>query len=111
MKNENYLEKIPVRASSLSWNADEKGIVTIEKENTGIINRVFQRLIKKPKITYIHLDDLGSFVWLLTDGEKSIFDFASPVKEKFGEKAEPLFERLARYFQILEGYSFIEWKN
>ena len=27
--------------------------------------------------------------------------------EHFGEKAEPLYERLSQYFQILENYKFI----
>jgi len=33
------------------------------------------------------------------------------VREKFGETAEPLYERLAKYFQILDSYGFIGWKE
>ena len=29
--------------------------------------------------------------------------------EKFGEEAHPLYERLARYFQIMDSYHFISW--
>ena len=32
------------------------------------------------------------------------------VEKQFGEKANPLYERLARYFQILESYRFITFK-
>jgi len=35
-----------------------------------------------------------------------ISEYGEPFKEKFGESAEPLYERLARYFQILETYGF-----
>ena len=31
------------------------------------------------------------------------------VEERFGQQAHPLYERLARYFQILDSYRFIEW--
>ena len=46
----------------------------------------------------------------VTDGEKDIIALGVIVKEHFGEKAEPLYERLAKYFQILDSYSFLEWK-
>lgn len=112
MKNDkNYLDKKPKKAENLGWSEDEKGIVTLEKENTGAMNRIFQKLLKKPKTSYIHLDELGSYIWALIDGEKKISDFGEPVKEKFGDKAEPLYERLARYFQILDSYGFVEWEE
>ena len=53
---------------------------------------------------------MGSFVWPLMDGKKDITAIGVEVKEHFGEKAEPLYERRARYFQILDSYHFIQWK-
>ncbi len=106
----NYLEKIPVRPERIGWSADEKGIVTLEIENKGAFNRIAQKLFKKPKISYIHLDENGSFVWQQIDGARSISDIAPAVKERFGEAAEPLYERLAKFFQILDSYGFINWK-
>ena len=105
--SENYLEKKPFRNLKYNWTTDEKGIVTIEVENKGIFNKLAQKLLKKPPVTYVHLDENGSFVWPLLDGEKTIVEIGVLVKEKFGEKAEPLYERLAKYFQILEIYNFI----
>ena len=109
--SENYLERRPVRPQRMKWSVDEDGIVTLDIENTGFYNRVAQKLFKKPKVSHIHLDKLGSFVWPLIDGEKDIVALGVLVKEQFGEEAEPLYERLAKYFQILESYSFIEWKE
>lgn len=109
-KAENYLEKKPVRKADIDWSLDENGIVTLHLENKGAMNRIAQKLLKKPKVSHIHLDEIGSFVWPLLDGEKDILALGEPVKEHFGEKAEPLYERLAKYFQILESYNFIELK-
>lgn len=109
--SQNYLEKIPVRSEKLTWSADEKGAVTLDIENKGIANRIAQKLLKKPKISHIYLDEMGSFIWPLIDGEESIMDIGVPVEEHFGEKAHPLYERLAKYFQILESYGFIVWKD
>lgn len=108
--SENYLERRPIRPERIKWSVDEEGSVTLDIENTGFFNRVAQKLFKKPKVSHVHLDKLGSFVWLLIDGEKDIVALGVLVKERFGQKAEPLYERLAKYFQILESYSFVEWK-
>ncbi len=110
VNSENYLTRIPKRAEHIVWSTDEQGIVTLEIENTGAMNTIAQKLFKKPRISYIHLDENGSFVWPLIDGEKDIVTLGEFVKEKFGEKAEPLYPRLAQYFQILDSYGFVEWK-
>ena len=107
----NYLEGIPLRHPDINWSKDDEGIVTLEIENTGFMNRVAQKLFKKPKISYVHLDEMGSFVWSVMDGKKDLIKIGEEVKEHFGEKAEPLYERLAKYFQILESYHFIQWTN
>ena len=70
-----------------------------------------QKFFKKPKISYVHLDEMGSFVWPLIDGEMDIIELGKKVEEHFGEKANPLYERLAKYFQILESYNFIIWNK
>ena len=108
--SQNYLEKIPIRPERIQWSADEKGIVTLDIENTGFFNQAAQKLLKKPKVSHIHLDEMGSFVWPLLDGEKNIIELGKLVEAQFGEKANPLYERLAKYFQILDSYDFIEWK-
>ena len=108
--SQNYLEKIPVRPEHINWTTDEDGIVTLNIENTGVFNRIAQKLFKKPKVSYVHLDEVGSFVWPLLDGEKNIIELGKDVQARFGEKANPLYERLAKYFQILDSYQFIEWK-
>lgn len=108
-KNEtNYLDKIPVHPD-IPWKTDENGIVTLEIENKGAMNRVAQKLFKKPKISYIHLDKTGSFVWSLIDGKRSIADLAKDVDAHFGEEAHPLYERLVQFFRVLDSYKFINW--
>ncbi len=109
-ENENYLERCPMRPAQLKWSSDKKGLVTLHIENTGFFNRMAQKFLGKPKVSYIHLDKIGSFVWPLMDGEKDIVVLGQLVKEHFGDEAEPLYERLAKYFQILDSYSFILWK-
>lgn len=109
-KIENFLDKIPLRKPDLKWSCDDNGIVTLEVENKGIANRIAQKLIKKPKISYIHLDNIGSFIWNTINGERDLTEIGILLENQFGEKANPLYERLAQYFRILENYGFIIWK-
>jgi len=115
MKNkkqpENYLEFIPIRNSEISYTSDENGLVTLEKINKGLFNKIAQKIFKKPKISYIHMEEIGSFIWLNIDGEKDIEAIGKYVSEHFGDKAEPLYERLSKYVQIMESYGFIKFEN
>ena len=105
---ENYLDNKPVRGEHINWSKDDEGMVTLEIENKGLVNKLAQKLLKKPRISYIHLDEMGSFIWPLLDGEKDITALGTDVEEKFGENAHPLYERLAKYVQILESYGFVK---
>ncbi len=108
--DKNYLDKIPVRKEGLEWTTDEEGKVTLHVVNKGVLNTVAQKLFKKPRITYVHLDENGSFIWPLLDGEKDITALGPIVKEHFGEAAEPLYPRLAKFIQILASYGFVTFK-
>lgn len=107
-ETQNYLELIPSHKGEIAWNVDDAGLVTLELENKGVFNRIAQRLFKKPRVSFIHLDETGSFVWKSIDGKTSISEIGEKMHERFGEAAEPLYERLARYMKLLESYGFAE---
>ncbi len=106
----NYLEKIPLRNDALKWQTDDEDKIVLLIENIGFFNHMAQKLFKKPPVTYVHLDDMGSFVWPLIDGERNIIELGKAVDKHFGDNAKPLYERLAKFFQILDSYKFIKWK-
>jgi len=108
--NKNYLDRVPIKNDSINWSGDNDGLITLEIENKGVFNRIAQKLFKRPKISYIHLDENGSFVWPLIDGERDVAAIGKLVDEHFGEKAHPLYERLVKFFQILDSYGFITFK-
>lgn len=110
-KSENYLERIPVQTKGLTWTLDDDGRITFHIENKGMWNRIAQKILKKPKISHIHLDEMGSFLFAQLDGQRNLIVLGGLLREAFGEKAEPLYERLSQYFQILESYHFIEWSR
>lgn len=108
--SQNYLELRPCSLEGLNWSVDKKGLVTLYIENTGFFNRLAQKFFNKPKTSQIHLDTFGSFIWPMLDGKTTIIELGEKVEEHFGDKSKPLYERLAKFFQILESYHFIEMK-
>ena len=106
---ENYLDNIPVKNESIRF-TESDGIVTLEIDNKGFFNRIAQKLFKKPKISYVHLDELGSFIWKQIDGKKDVTAISELVEKEFGEKAHPLYERLSQYCNVLSSYNFINLK-
>ncbi len=110
MKNksqENFLEKIPCHRADVKWSQDENNLITLQMENRGVANLLAQKLLKKPRVSFIHLEEFGSFVWTAIDGKRDILAIGELVHENFGEKAEPLYERLVTYIKTLESNGFI----
>ena len=96
---DNYLDFVPVISDKHKWEADEEGNVTIFIENKGIFNWLAQKLLKKPKVSQLHLERFGSYIFPLIDGKASIYEIGQKVGERFGDEAEPLYPRLTEYFK------------
>ncbi|MBE5922499.1 MAG: PqqD family protein [Lachnospiraceae bacterium] len=104
---ENYMDYIPTCNPLYTWDADEKGIVTVHVVNKGFYNLLAQKFFKRPRISHIKLDIYGSYVWQQMDSKRTVFEISKLVGERFGEDAEPLIPRLVKYFQILYDNKFI----
>lgn len=105
---ENYLDFIFYKNEDIIYSKDDNGNVTIDIINKGLFNLIARKLFNRPKITHIHLDDMGSFIWSYIDGKNTVYDIGKKVGEHFGESAEPLYERLVMYVRMLESYGFVE---
>ncbi|MGN0636788.1 MAG: PqqD family protein [Huintestinicola sp.] len=107
MKKRITPDNIPLPAKDLCTECSSSGSVTILMHNNGIFDRIVQKLFGRPKISRIHLDETGSFVWSCIDGS-SITEIGSKVKERFGSEAEPLYPRLILFFTLLRDCGFVE---
>lgn len=103
----NYLDFTPVHNEAYQYKVAEDGKVTIFVENKGFFNKIAQMFFKRPRISQIHLDDFGNFIWPYIDGKHTVLDISVVVKERFGDAAEPLYPRLVQYMNNLEMYGFI----
>ncbi len=107
----NFLDYIPKRNTRFPWRENADGNVEIERKNRGLFNRIAQICFRKPKVSRIELDAFGSFIWKQIDGERDVYRIGKLVKMEFGEKAEPLYERLTEFLHILRSNDFILYVN
>lgn len=106
-KQDNFLELIPVIKEGQDWKIKEDGCVQILIPREGLVDKLVRLFVKTPKVMKIDLDDVGSYVWKSIDGKRNIGEIGDILKAEFGEKAEPLYERLGTYINILRNNKFI----
>jgi len=97
----NLLNLIPVQ--KIKCEIQEDGLVVLLKPkyfNPFLAKHLLPRM-KQPYYK-IKLDDIGSFFWLNCDGTRTVLEIAELHKENFGEKVEPLYERIAHFIASLE---------
>lgn len=106
----NLLALVPVHR--MDWNKDEDGLITILKPKfmSSFFRKYLIPRMKRPHYK-VKLDKKGSFIWNHIDGERNVQDIANFFLKKFGEEIEPLYDRLAAFFQQLERSGFITFKN
>lgn len=110
-QKENYLDYIPRPNVLFDTRRNGEEHIEVKVHNKGVINKIAQILFKKPQYSYIELEDFGTFVWEHMDGKRSVYEIGALVKERFGEKADPLYPRLAQYMKTLHNHHFIVYEN
>ena len=91
----------------------------IEKEN--IVYLIFHHdrriekfvswLTNKPKVTDIELDKLGTNVWKLINGERTVYDIGQCLSESYGKECESVYDRLIMYLRYLNKKGWIKFRS
>lgn len=110
-EKENFLDYIPRHNSLYEYRENKDGMIEIMVENKGFFHRLAQLIAKKPKVSYIELAGMGSFIWKQMDGKKTIYEIGQELKKEYKEEAEPLYERLCQYIRLLHNQHYIVYQN
>ena len=107
----NYLDFVPVKNPDISWSKDASGMIVLQVTRKGFFDKIAQRFFKVPSTSNIKLDKHGSFIWDCIDDEKSVYAISEEVKSHFGKSANPLYDRLVAFINILDDNKFITLKK
>jgi len=59
----------------------------------------------------IHLDEIGSAVWLEIDGQKTVAGIIEKTEDRFKEKTDPVTERVTKFVSQLYAQRYISFKQ
>ena len=80
---------------SINYKIDDNGIVTVLEKQDHNIQKFFRKLrFKIPLYKEITLDEISSEVFTQIDGIKTVKEIGEYLEVKFGDKVNPLYERL-----------------
>jgi hypothetical protein len=113
-KQKQRTEKIPPNIlimkprHAVKWERNEQGLVTL------LVPRLTNRIMIKYLLPHlkerdfkIKLDEFGSCVWQQIDNRRTVMQIAGNLKEQFGERVEPVYERLGLFINLLARRKFI----
>jgi len=106
----NLLDLIPVKTVEWEKNGDGTIFLKVPKVKSPFFQQVIAFLGKSPYYK-VQLDEFGSHVWENCNGEYRVEQIAENLRQKFGEKVEPVYERLGAFVKVLASQKFIVYKG
>jgi hypothetical protein len=110
LKNINLLDLVPIHA--VEWGKNIDGTVFLRKPK--VKSRFLKTVLKKLGLRThykIHLDEFGSHVWKACDGTCSVYQIGENLKATYGEKIEPVYERLGQFIKTLASQQCLVYKD
>ena len=104
-KEDNFLLYTPHRKHTEYEVKNGKAILVFHHDK--VIERFIRWLVKKPTISDVELDEIGTFVWQAIDGKRNIYDISKDMVSKFGAKIDNADERLIMYIRYLNRKGWI----
>lgn len=77
------------------------GSVFLVFHHDKLIEKFLRWIVKKPYVSDIKLDDIGTFIWQNINGKNTVYEIGQIMKKNYGNKCEPLYERLTMYLGYL----------
>ena len=106
----NFFELVPRQRRQFEELNDGTVDVLMPRYGENAISRVLRSVLNNRPVR-VHLDDVGTTVWHLCDGRRSVEDIGRSLEGRFGERLEPLYDRLAQFIDQMQRTGLIEWAN
>lgn len=106
-KQDNFLMYVPKQKHDI-WEV-RKGRVFLIFDHNKAAEKFVRWLVKKPYVSDVELDEMGSRVWQSIDGKKSVYDIGQELLKEFGDKCQPIYERLIMYIRYLNRKGWISF--
>lgn len=87
----------------IEYEVSKDGIVTVLERQDHKVQNFFRKLkFNIPMYKKMELDEYGSTVFLNIDGVKTVEEIGQVLEDKFGQKVNPLYERLLMFLNHID---------
>ena len=106
----NYLDLTPGRLYQHVMEENGKVSVLIPRFTNKLLVKTLAPMLKSPFVK-TKFDEFGSQVWLEIDGKKKVLDISTNLRQMFGDRIEPVEERLTKFLTQLYNYKFVSFNE
>ncbi|WP_085829136.1 PqqD family protein [Clostridium massiliodielmoense] len=110
-KDNNLLEFIPYKNLSYIYDKEEESnnITIIIKRNSKFDKLILKIFRKAHKELYVHLDEIGSFIWRNIDGKKTVLNLCEGFMKEYNVEQSEAINRTVYFLKILKNNKFIKF--
>lgn len=106
----NFYELIPHQQRPFEACPDGTVDVLLPRYGNNVVGRILKSVLSNKPVR-VHLDDIGTSVWQLCDGERSVRSIGQALQHEFGDRIEPVYDRLHTFLEQMKNAGLIAWKN
>ncbi|MEJ2722282.1 MAG: PqqD family protein [bacterium] len=109
-REENLLDMIPRQLRESRACGDGTVDILVPRFGDTWVGAVLGRVFKNKPI-HLHLDEVGTAVWNLCDGRRSVQEIGRLMEEQFGDRIEPVYERLGLFLHQMKKAGIVDWRS
>ena len=106
----NLYDLIPGRLRPFEEKLDGTVEVLLPRYGENPMGRLLKNVFNNKPVR-VQLDDIGTRVWRLCDGQHSVHEIGESLHKEFGDCLDPLYERLGQFLEQMRKSGLIEWVN
>ena len=95
------LSIIPKRNEAVEWEENEGIVTLIYPKNFTRLERFLHKRIGGPENIRRPLDDKGTFIWKMCDGNHNVHEICKDSHDRFKEDIEPVVKRVWGFLETL----------
>lgn len=97
----------PVRNEEVNWKEEDGKIVLIYPKNFTRFEKFLHRHLGGPQNIRRPLDEKGTFIWKMCDGDHNVNEICRATYNEFKEDIEPVLKRVWGFLGILHNLNLI----
>jgi hypothetical protein len=109
-KVKNFYDMVPRKKWPSEARPDGTVDVLLPRYGNNAAGRLLKMILSKAPVR-VKLDGVGTSVWNLCDGRRSVQDIGTSLHREFGEGIEPVYERLEQFLAQMLKADLIEWTS